>query len=400
MAEAHARVHLRLTDAGKIVLHGICFVVFAALVVPAFGVLSILVTIFLIALLVGFVLRPRIRMSGDLPDRVLAGQTVRATYLLRNVGRLPSYNLWATFGILPEAIEQVGGGHFVPRLGPGETAKVHVVLRAKRRGHHRIKPLVCRSSFPFNLFSFGVSAGDEESLTVLPAFSQVEVPLRRISRPTRSIRAKLAGHTDVFPEYAGNRPFVAGDSPRKIDARAWARLSVPATKEYDDDFDSYAALILDTTVPETAPRSSSDEIEELEAAVSLCASAAFSISDDSLIELLLAGPEVHQFTGWTRIAQRDRIHEILAGVGPSQGCSVEAVAPMLIDRFYKLSTVVFIVLRWNEEFAQLLELARQAGCHCTVLVVGRTGGMSLCKAGESWPENIQFLSAVEILRGR
>jgi uncharacterized protein (DUF58 family) len=400
MAEATAKVHLGLTDAGKIVLHGIGFVAFAALVVPAFGVLSILVTIFLIALLVGFVLRPRIRMSGDLPDRVLAGQTVRATYLLRNVGRLPSYNLWATFGILPEAIEQVGGGHFVPRLGPGETAKVHVVLRAKRRGHHKIKPPICRSSFPFNLFSFGVSAGDEDSLIVLPAFSLVEVPLRRLSRPTISSRAAIIGHADVFPEYAGNRPFVPGDSPRKIDARAWARLSVPATKEYDDDFDSYAALILDTTVPETARRSSSDEIEELEAAVSLCASAAFMISDDSLIELLLTGPEVHQFTGWTRISRRERIHEILAGIGPSEGNCLEAAAPMLIERFYKLSMVVFIALSWNESYTQLLELARQAGCHCTVLVVGQAGKMSLWRAGENWPENIQFLSADEILWGR
>ena len=114
---------LRLTDAGKTVLHGTCFVALAALIVPAFGVLSALVSVLLMSLLVGYVLRPRIQVSGNLPDRVVAGQTAKLRYVLKNVARLPAYNFSVRLDALPDAIEQIGGEHIVPRLGPGETTK-------------------------------------------------------------------------------------------------------------------------------------------------------------------------------------------------------------------------------------------------------------------------------------
>ncbi|GAI34213.1 unnamed protein product, partial [marine sediment metagenome] len=170
-----------MTDAGKVVLRGTGFVTLAALIVPAFGVLSALVSVVLMALLVGFVLRPKIQVSGNLPERIVVGQTARLRYVLKNVAHLPAYNLCVRL-TLPEAIEQVGDGHVVSRLGPGDTTEVTVEIRPKRRGYYRIKQPICQSSFPFNLFSFGTSHDDEETLIVLPAFSRLQIPLRRLSR--------------------------------------------------------------------------------------------------------------------------------------------------------------------------------------------------------------------------
>jgi len=191
-----------------------------------------------------------------------------------------------------------------------------------------------------------------------------------------------------------------GDSPRNIDARAWARLSVPATKEYHNDFDNYTALVLDTGVPEVLSRSRSNESKELEAAVSLCASVAFTINNDCLIDLLLTGHELHQFTAWPRMVRLDKIHEILAGVEPSKGYSLEQIAPKLANRFYEISEVVFILLSWNKAYRQLLELAGKAGCHCTVLLIGESSRMHVGQNNVDWAENIQFLSANEILTGQ
>ncbi|MHC4631056.1 MAG: DUF58 domain-containing protein, partial [Planctomycetota bacterium] len=289
MRRTDGTLRLGLTDAGKTILCGTGYVALAALIVPAFGVLSVLVSIVLMALLVGFVLRPKIQISGNLPDRIIVDQTVRLRYTLKNVARLPAYNLCVRLSALPEAIEQVEGGSVVTRLGPGETTEVTVAIRPKRRGYYRIKQPICQSSFPFNLFSFGTLADDEQTLIVLPTFSRLQIPLRRLSRYVQASGARLTGHTGEFLEYVGNRPFVSGDSPRRIDTRAWARLSVPATKEYHDDFDYYTALVLDTSVPNVRLRPRSNEIKELEAAVSLCASVAFTINNDCLIDLLLAG---------------------------------------------------------------------------------------------------------------
>ena len=74
MATTRGRLHFGLTGAGRVVLRGACFVLLAALIIPAFGVLSVLVSAVLVALVFGFLLRPRIRVSGSPPDRVIAGQ--------------------------------------------------------------------------------------------------------------------------------------------------------------------------------------------------------------------------------------------------------------------------------------------------------------------------------------
>ncbi len=414
MKKTDGRLCFGLTDAGKMVLRGTGFVALAVLIVPAFGVLSALVSVVLMALLVGFVLRPKIKLSGNLPDRVIVGQTVRLKYVLKNVARLPAYNLCVRFapkgvpkrGALPEVIEQVGGEHLISRLGPGETTEVTIAIRPKRRGYYQIKQPICQSSFPFNLFSFGTSRDDEQTLIVLPAFSRIQIPLRLLSRHVHASGARLAGRTGLSLEYAGNRPFMPGDSPRNIDARAWARLSVPATKEYYDDFDNYTALVLDTGVPEVLSGPSSSEVKELEAAVSLCASVAFTINSDCLIDFLLAGPDLHQFPppatsgGWPGKVRLDKIHEILAGVEPSRGYSLEHIAPKLANRFYEISEVVFILLKWDKAYRRLLELAGQAGCHCTVLLIGQSSQMHVDEDNLSWTENVRFLSADDILTGQ
>jgi len=406
MKKKHGKLRFGLTDAGKMVLRGTIFVALATLIVPAFGVLSALVSVVLMALLVGFVLRPKIQISGNLPERIVVGHKAQLRYVLKNVARLPAYNLCVKFGAMPEAIEQVGGGHVVSRLGPGETTEVTVAIRPKRRGYYRIEQPICQSSFPFNLFSFGTSRDDEETLIVLPAFSRLQMPIRHISRYVHASGARFAGRTGVFLEYVGNRPFLQGDSPRNIDARAWARLSVPATKEYHDDFDNYTALVLDTGIPEALSWSKSSEVKELEAVVSLCASVAFTINNNCLIDILLAGPDLHQFPqpatsgGWTRMVRLDKIHDILAGVEPSKGYSLEQIAPKLANRFYEISEVVFILLKWDKAYRHLLELAGRAGCHCTVLLIGRSSRMHLDEDNLSWPENVRFLSADDILTGQ
>jgi len=98
------KLHIGLTDAGKMILRGIGFVALAALIVPAFGVLSALVTVLLMALIIGFILRPKVRISGYLPDRTVVNQMVQLKYLVKNIGLFPAYNLSLGFDKLPDVI--------------------------------------------------------------------------------------------------------------------------------------------------------------------------------------------------------------------------------------------------------------------------------------------------------
>ncbi len=454
MARVEGKLRFALTDAGTVILRGIGFLAFAALIIPAFDVLSVLVSVMLVALVVGFVFRPRILVTGTLPDRIIAGEVAHLTYTIRNIGRLPAYHLHVRFLALPEAIEQTADAAVAERLGAGQATDVVVAIRPQRRGCYRFRPPVCESSFPFNLFHFGRARADEDSLIVLPAFSLLDVSLPYVSRHVNAGGIRPAGRLGTSPEYIGNRPYQPGDPPRRIDVRAWARLSVPATKEYDDDLDNYAALVLDTRVPELSlqPRSGQarsrwslpgrllrrlvrgrnarrsgttlpQEIKGLEAAVSLCASMAYTIHKDCLIDLLLVGTDLHSFTSLPRATRLDRVQEALAAVEPALDYPAEQVGSLWEDRLEEISEVIFIVLRWDRTYQQLAQMAEQAGCHCTVMVVGEpdasNGGLRIADFGlkgamDANPQSaihnpqwaidpigdVRFVRADEVLAGR
>ena len=400
MEKSREKSRLHLSDAGKTVLRGTCFVALAALIVPAFGVLSALVSVLLVALLVGFVLRPRIKVGGNLPDRIIAGQTARLKYVLKNVARMPAYNFSVKFEALPESIEQIEQTHVIPRLGPGETIEVTVAIRARRRGHYQVGQPVCESSFPFNLFKFATPRQHEENLVVLPVFSRLHFPVRHLGRHVSAGGTRLAGIAGVFPEYAGNRPFQPGDSPRSIDSRAWARLASPAIKEYHDDFDNRAALVLDANVPKALRRSKSGETREFEAAVSLCASVAFTINNDCLIDMMLAGPDLHLFDGQPRKTRLDTAHDILAGVEAQQRCNLEHTLPVLADRFYEVSEVIFVLLQCNDTYERLVDKAAAAGCRTTILMIDGSDRMHEQPDPANRPGNVRFISPDEVLKGQ
>lgn len=400
MVTNDTRVRLSLTDAGRMLLLGTVFFFLTAAVIPAFGVLSALVAVLLTAWLTGWVVRPRVRIAAHLPDCVVVDHPVQLRYVVRNEARVPAYDLHVEFGALPEAIELTTPVEVISRLSPGETADVTITIRPRRRGYHCLPSPICRSSFPFNLVNFSAVRQDGWTLTVLPVFYPLQMAVWGLNRHVRAGGAGFAGRTDVSPEYAGNRPFLPGDSPRRIDTRAWARLSVPVTKEYHDDSDSYAAIVLDSRLPAGASASPDGEIREVEAAVSLCASVAFSINGKSLVDLLVTGLELHEYTSWPRTARLNKMHEVLAGVEVSKDYSLESVAETLAARFYEMSEVIFILLRWDEAYWELLERAARAGCHSTVLLVAESAELLGDRDDTKWADVVRVVCPDDVLAGR
>jgi len=174
---------------------------------------------------------------------------------------------------------------------------------------------------------------------------------------------------------------------------------VPATKEYHSDLDHYTALILDTSVPEEL-RSKLEEVEELEAAVSLCASVAFSINNNSLIDILLAGSGLYEFAGQARTVRLDKIHEILAGIRADGDLDIDYMSERLIEHFSEISEAVFILLNWNETYRDLIRMAEIEGCQCKVFLIDGANRASFERGDASWSGEIQFLSSEDILAER
>lgn len=373
MTATRVKTRLGPTEPGRMLLLGTIFFGLAAQVVPAFGVLSALIVVMLTVLIVGFLFRPRIELIAHFPDHVVAGQDAPFRYTLRNIARVPAYDLSVRLVGLPAAVEQVAGPEPIARLAPGESTQVVATVRARRRGNHLLQLPICESSFPFNLLRFSSVRTDCQALTVLPVFYRLQLRLLRLAAESRYGPSGMAGRAEVSPEYAGNRPFLPGDSPRRIDTRAWARLAVPATKQYHNDNDSHVGLVLDTRIVDKKVGSSTGDVPELEAAVSLCASIAFTIQRDCFIDWLLAGPELHEFATYPRTIRVDRVHRVLATLESAECYDLNRKTDALASRFRRISQVIFVLLKWDKTYADLLELAFVARCHCTAYLVVASG---------------------------
>jgi uncharacterized protein (DUF58 family) len=405
------QVHLNVTEAGRVLLQGMACVLLAALIVPAFGILAALATVILTAFVAGFIMRPRIRLKSNVPESVIVGQTLRLGYQVENAARVSAYQLSVEIDSLPASFERLDASQLIHRLAPGDTADVVLSFKAHRRGRFLIPAPMCRSSFPFNMFVFGISREARQPLLVLPPVFPLRLPLHDRASCMNSSGSGLAGRTEVSPEYAGNRPFVAGDSPRRIDVRAWARLSVPATKEYYTDQDKLAVLILDSRLREL-PRSQSDPSEPFEAAVCLCASAALALDRDYSIDAVLIGSTLHRFSQMPGTDRFNSIHQILATVEPSNDCDPESLGAELEERWRDISEVVFILMSSDGMYSRLIDQAVGAGCHATVLLVGAppTPNSAFARPGDAMRRSsekplqadyeLAVLSPRDVLEGR
>jgi hypothetical protein len=311
MAGEKSKLRVAPTEHGRAIITATCFVLLASLVIPAFGVLAVLICFNAAALWVGYLLRPSVSITGDLPDHIVAGEETRLRFRVTSDSRRKLCDLTVTLDDLPDAVEQTGPPFTIARLMPGESVTVTLSILARQRGHYSVGYPICYSTFPFNLYSFGLAHAKREELLVFPAFERLTLSgIASEGIGQSSVGLGMASLRGSSPEYIGNRPYVAGDSYRDIDARAWARLASPVVKEYYHEFHRHGALILDVT--DTSKTTTGTQL--FEAAVSLCASVAFSLQSECLIDILVTGSHVHELVTVPAGARVPRVHALLANV--------------------------------------------------------------------------------------
>jgi len=207
------------------------------------------------------------------------------------------------------------------------------------------------------------------TLLVQPFFHPLEgidVPVRPRYQPGGIALTSRVGES---PEYIGNREYRPGDSVRHMDHRAWARLTKPAVREYQEEYYCRLALVLDTYVPGVRPQPRRG-YPAFEAAVSLAASVADALANgEYIIDIFAAGPELYVFRAGRHTAHLENVMEILACVEACRSNPFEVVTPALYDELQQMSTVIAVLLDWDEDRKNLIRAAQEAGCQVKVLVV-------------------------------
>ncbi len=355
--------------------------------------------LFLVAFVTGWVMRPRLKLHGEPPDKMTAGRTARVEIELHNPSSLPCYDLSAGLFDPPESVEQVDRDEVIPALPPGERTACELKLRARRRGLYELPEVTSFTTYPFNLFRVRGSAERTGTLTVLPSFHplvDLDVPVGRLYQPGGIMLTSDIGES---LEYIGNREYRPGDSPRRIDFRSWARLAKPVVREYQEEYYCRLAVVLDTQIA-AGRRQGPEGFPDLEAGVSLVASVADVLArGEYIIDIFAAGPELYYFRGGRHVGHLENILEILACVEESREDPFETIGPALVDELRSITAIIFVFLDWDRKREQFVRTAMEAGAGARVLIVRDGPTTRPYEPAQDWAGRIMQFTPDEVQNG-
>jgi uncharacterized protein (DUF58 family) len=205
----------------------------------------------------------------------------------------------------------------------------------------------------------------------------------------------MAANVGQSDEFVALRDYRRGDPVRHIHWRSWAKMGRPIVKEFEDEFFTRHALVLDTFTDD--PRG-----EEFEEAVSVAASFACTIqTQESLLDLLFVGRQAYCFTSGRGLAHADQMLEILASVRACPEGTFASLEQLVLDHVGAVSGCIFVLLAWDEPRRELVRKLRMLGVPVLVLVVAEAKSNTRLEPGpmRDEPEKFHVLEAGRIEEG-
>ena len=248
---------------------------------------------------------------------------------------------------------------------------------------------------PIGLFRSFVKAPARQTLLVLP--KRYLLPLMSLpgTQKYQEGGVAMAANIGRSDEFVALRDYRRGDPIRHIHWRSWAKTGKPIVKEFEDEFFTRHALVLDTFTED--PRGAA-----FEEAVSVAASFACSIqTQQSLLDLLFVGQQAYCFTSGRGLAHEDQMLEVLAAVRAYAGRSFASLEHLVLEHATVVSGCVFVLLAWDEPRRKLVRKLRQLGLPVLVLVVVEKDSDEVLTPGpmQDAPENFHVLEAGKIEQG-
>jgi len=392
-----------LTSGGRLLVIAVLFagvLASTAQLMAINHIFSLLLSFFTVAVIAGWIMKPRVRIEGTLPAKTIAGQTVLGQFSIENTSRLSVYDLGLQFDSLPQHVEHSDHEKVLPRLRPTESADFDVELIVWKRGMYDLAGVRASSSFPFSVCLSHGKPHAPGHLLVLPNFfpiTSVDVPVGRRYQPGG---IALTSNVGESPEYIGSRDYRSGDSYRRLDFRSWARLAKPAVKEFQEEYYCRLALVVDTFV---APGRKKERagFPELEAAVSMAAAVADALSrGEYVIDIFAAGPELYVFRAGRHIAHLDNILEILACVDECRRNPFDTITPAIAGELANITSVICVMLDWDKDRAAFVRTAIEAGSAAKVVIVRDGPTTEPFAADEDWAGPITLLSPADVASGQ
>ena len=162
-----------------------------------------------------------VKYTRAFTDRVFLDEDVVVKLEVCNSGWLPVPWLRIHEG-LPVELSGPESFQRVTHLGPRQRKTFSYQVEGRRRGYYNIGPVFLSSSDILGLSTADLRRqGDTQHLTVYPKI----IPITKISFPSQSPLGTLRHHQPIFEDptrVMGKRPYIAGDSLRRVDWKSTA----------------------------------------------------------------------------------------------------------------------------------------------------------------------------------
>jgi uncharacterized protein (DUF58 family) len=220
-----------------------------------------------------------LKIERQLPSRLCAGDVLSVNLSLTNTRpRLGSWGVVVEEQIQRESIAERGNGNhrrqpllrpsvLFPYVEAGQSRKGVYRGRLPERGRYRFGPLRLSTRFPFGLFSRTITAGETETLIVLPRLGRLTEgwTSRRLEAFAGTQRRQRPG---AEGDFYGVREWRGGDGRRLIHWRSSARLGRLVVRQFERPRTRDVAVVLNLWQPEHA---AAEDAENAELAVGFAA---------------------------------------------------------------------------------------------------------------------------------
>jgi uncharacterized protein (DUF58 family) len=334
-----------------------------------------LIAIFAGDFIVGFLLRPRLKISRDIPVRARAGSPVRIDYHIKNLRPIPVWNV-SVDSYLPGSSLKHYDGQITAEYIPSKTeVDLSSYLISEKRGLYNLPIPLADSTFPFGVFRW-ISRGTEpQRLIFYPDYTTLNsVSLPVGQRYQRNALPKISKVGESM-EFLGCREFRTGDNPRHIHWPSTARTGEIIVREFQDEYISRMALIVDTSVIKPGSLRRMFSMKErsnydLEAALSLSAAVAENLlKGDFVVDLFAAGPEIYHLKTGRSLAQFENILDILACIDPCHGeCFVE-LKQEILNEISDIGSAIVILLKWDKTREDMISRLAESGTAVKTIII-------------------------------
>lgn len=379
----------RFTAAGKLVLLGYGVTIFFVVDTRTtlnYQIFGLLIALLLFAVSLGLMRKGSFSLRRMLPRHATVGVPLRYVVQIRNMGLVETRSLdfnediaWSetapprpAASVLPASIDSIPAG---------EEHNVSMQLLPLTRGVLEFRTGILGLVDPLGLYKRLLPLPAPEKLVVLPRTYPVPSLDLRAGRRYQPGGRRTSLSSGDSQEFAGLRDYRPGDPVRHIHWPSFARFGEPKVKEFQDEYQTRLALVLDTfpwrhlrtwRAPLEGQPAHQDSIQEsvFEAAVSVAASlAAAKRPQDTTLDLLFVADKARQVSAERGRADEQGLLEALAAVTPCMDKPFDVLERVVLRHAALVGGVVLVLLAWDDRRRSLVDSLRAAGLTIRTVLV-------------------------------